>query len=162
MIDVTVTPLLLNWRKLVCSSGLKGLLREIAAGSEVLELSDAEVVLRPLSHSLIDHDVISQIAKAVSRVTGHAMEVRFTEETRSATAATVSLLEESERRAARIAMIDAFRSDPFVQKCVELFNGTLDETSVRAMTTQELEELQDYARKHSRTTGSGSEDAEKC
>ena len=34
------------------------------------------------------------------------------------------------------AMIEAFKSDPFVQKCLEVFNGTIDETSIEPIQTK--------------------------
>lgn len=130
LIEVETNPLLLNWRKLVCASALKGLPREIAAGSEVLELTDNHVLLAPLSNLLINHEVTEAIRQALKHAVGHDFEVKFTQTERNKDAVTLSLLEESERRAARIAMIEAFKSDPFVQQCLETFGAVVDETSV--------------------------------
>lgn len=127
---MTVTPLLSDWRKRVCASALKGLPRELAASSEVVELTDDHVLLRPLTHTLINAEIVATISAALTQVAGHAFEVRFSSEDRDKDAVTLSLLEEAERRAARVAMIEAFKSDPFVQKCLRMFNAVVDETSV--------------------------------
>lgn len=109
---------------------MQGLIREIAASSEVLELTDDHVLLRPATQTLIRHEIVQMIEEAVAKGAGHPMTVRFTKDEHPKDAVTLSLVEESERRAARRAMIEAFKSDPFVQKCLEVFNGTIDETSI--------------------------------
>ncbi len=123
--------MLLNWRKLVCASALKGLPREIAAGSEVIELTDNHVLLSPLSHLLVNQEITGAVTQAIEHAVGHKFEVKFTPTERAKDAVTLSLLEEAERRAARIAMIEAFKSDPFVQECLKAFEAEVDETSVK-------------------------------
>ncbi len=130
LIRVEPDTLLLNWRKLVCASSLKGLPREIAAGSLVVELTDSHVLLEPLSQLLVNDEVTSAIAAALQHVVGHAFKVEFAPHEHDKDAVTLSLLEEAERRAARIAMIEAFKSDPFVQQCLERFGAVVDETSI--------------------------------
>ena len=136
MIDVQMTPLLSDWRNLVRASGMQGLIREIAASSEVVELDADHVLLRPSALSLVKHEVVQMIEEAVSKGAGHPVAVRFTADERARDALTLSLIEEAERRAARKAMIEAFKSDPFVQKCLEVFNGTIDETSIEPIQTK--------------------------
>ena len=140
-IAVEVTPLLSDWRKLVCASGMQGLIREIAASSEVLEISDDHVLLRPATHTLVPHETVQMIEEALAKGAGHPMAVRFTKDEKVDNAVTLSVVEESERRAARLAMIEAFKSDPFVQKCLEVFNGTVDETSVEPNQEKGKEQL---------------------
>ncbi len=136
LIDVQITPLLSDWRNLVRASGMQGLIREIAASSEVVELSADHVLLRPSSQSLVKHEIVQMIEDAVSKGAGRPIAVRFTSDEREHDALTLSLIEEAERRAARKAMIEAFKSDPFVQKCLEVFNGTIDETSIEPIQTK--------------------------
>lgn len=136
LIDVQMTPLLSDWRNLVRASGMQGLIREIAASSEVVELDADHVLLRPSALSLVKHEVVQMIEEAVSKGAGHPVAVRFTADERARDALTLSLIEEAERRAARKAMIEAFKSDPFVQKCLEVFNGTIDETSIEPIQTK--------------------------
>lgn len=161
-IEVKVTSDLLNWRKLLCQTQLQGLAREIASGSELVRLTDSEVVLRPISHTLVTQNTKQEIQNAIVGVKGTGFHVNFAPEEKSPQSTTVSLLEEAERRAARIAMIEAFKSDPFVQQCVNVFNGTIDETSVRLLTETEIEELEHYARKHPGLARPGTKDAKKC
>lgn len=156
-----MTQELLNWRELLCQTQLKGLAREIASGSELVKLTADEVVLRPITHTLVTKDTKEQIQNAIIGVKGAGFHVNFAPEEKTPNSTTVSLMEEAERRAARIAMIDAFKSDPFVQKCVNIFNGTIDETSVRLLTETEIEELEHYARKHPGLARPGTKDAKK-
>lgn len=136
LIEVAVPPLLPDWRKLVCASALKGLPREVAAGSEVVELDERRVLLRPLTQTLVTPEIRATLSAALTHAAGRPFEVAFTPEERGKDAVTLSLVEESERRAARLALIDAFKSDPFVQKCLEVFNATVDETSVVEIDTK--------------------------
>lgn len=116
----------------MCASGLTALPREVAAGSVVLELDDNHVLLRPRSRMLVTPDVVHLIEAAMKRLKGEAFEVKFdATEHDGKSAPTLSLWEESERRAARLAMIEAFKSDPFVQECLRVLDAELDETSVR-------------------------------
>lgn len=124
--------LLSNWRKLVCASGLTALPREVAAGCVVLELDSDHVLLRARSRMLLTPEVVHLIESAMKRIQGGHFAVRFDErEHDGKSAPTLSLWEESERRAARAAMIEAFKSDPFVQECLRVLDGELDETSIR-------------------------------
>ncbi len=131
-IEVHPDALLSNWRKLVCASGLTGLAREVTAGSVVVTLDEGSVLLRPRSNALVTPELHSQIRSAIARAAKNPdFKVKFDALEHDGTAATVSLWEESVRREARIALIEAFKSDPFVQKCLVALDGTLDETSVR-------------------------------
>ena len=103
-IEIHPDELLSNWRKLVCASGLTALPR----------------------------DVVHLIEGAMKRLKGESFQVKFdAQEHDGKSHPTLSLWEESERRAARLAMIEAFKSDPFVQECLRVLDGELDETSVR-------------------------------
>lgn len=116
----------------MCASGLTALPREVAAGCIVLELNDEQVLLRARSRTLLTPEVVHLIESALRRLKGEHFQVKFDAiEHDGKSAPTLSLWEESERRAARAAMIEAFKSDPFVQECLRVLDGELDETSVR-------------------------------
>lgn len=116
----------------MCASGLTALPREVAAGSVVLELNDDQVLLRVRSRTLLTPEVVHLIESALRRLKGEHFQVKFdAHEHDGKSVVTLSLWEESERRAARAAMIEAFKSDPFVQECLRVLDGELDETSVR-------------------------------
>lgn len=116
----------------MCASGLTALPREVAAGSVVLALDDEHVLLRARSRMLLTPEVVHLIEAALRRLKGNHFQVKFDAQEHDAKSApTLSLWEESERRAARAAMISAFKSDPFVQECLRVLDGELDETSVR-------------------------------
>ena len=132
LIEIHPDELLSNWRKLVCASGLTALPREVAAGSVVLRLTDDQVLLRARRRTLLTPEVVHLIEAAMRRLKGEHFRVTFDElEHDGKSAPTLSLWEESERRAARVAMIEAFKSDPYVQECLRVLDGELDETTVQ-------------------------------
>ncbi|MGN1209603.1 MAG: hypothetical protein ACI4SV_04815, partial [Duodenibacillus sp.] len=98
-----ITPLLSDWRKLVCASGLKGLEREIVVGSELVEFDETHVLLRPLSLMLLTEEAKRTVQRAISQAAGREFRVLFTQDERSEEAVSISLIEEAERRAARLA-----------------------------------------------------------
>lgn len=128
---------LLGWRRILCQSHLEGFAREVAASSELLELDDKHVLLRPRSSSFVTESLVLQFSKAISDALGHPFVVEFAPDECAPDAESVSKLEAMERVRARKALIEAFRRDPFVQKCLETLNATLDEESVRAVETTE-------------------------
>lgn len=155
------SPLLLNWRELMRATTLSGLPRQVAAGAEVLELTENHVLLRPEVGRLLD-ECRSQIEEAIGEVKGHAFSVnRTAEDKRDENAPCVQLLEQSEKRAARLAMIDAFKSDPIVQECVRILCAEIDETSIRPLTENEVRETVIYERQHPGSARSGSKNAKK-
>lgn len=116
----------------MCACGLTALPREVAAGCVVLELDDKHVKLRARSRTLLTPEVVHVIESALKRIRGAEFVLEFDDtEHDGKTKPTLSLWEESERRAARVAMIEAFKSDPFVQECLRVLEGELDETSIR-------------------------------
>jgi len=98
------------------------------------------VLLRARSRSFVNAEFEQLVSQAVSRAAGHDVAVRFAEGECSAEAASVAKLIASERAKAQKALVEAFRSDPFVQKCLETFNATLDEASVRSVDETETKE----------------------
>lgn len=116
----------------MCACGLTALPREVAAGCVVLELDDRHVKLCARSRTLLTPEVVHVIESALKRIRGAEFVLEFDDtEHDGKTEPTLSLWEESERRAARAAIIEAFKSDPFVQECLRVLEGELDETSIR-------------------------------
>ena len=158
--DIHPSTLLLNWRELLCRTDLDGLARQVVAGCAVDELDDVHAVLAPASKDLISDSLVKTIREALERVTGHDFAVTFSRERRE-DELTVARVIDTEKLKARRAIVDAFKSDPFVQECVRTLGGEVIETSVRPVTIDELKELERHAWQYSGTAGSGSEDAEK-
>jgi len=110
---------------------LEGFPREVACGSELLEFDDKHVLLRSRSSSFVTGQLLGQLTKALSEAVGSPFAVAFSSGECTSDAASISKLERVEKSRARRALVEAFRSDPFVQKCLQMFDATLDETSVR-------------------------------
>lgn len=130
-IDFVPSPELLGWRRLLCQTCLEGFPREVASGSELLAFDDKHVSLRPRSRSFVTKELIGQLTKAIRDVTGSPFTVTFASGECTGEATSISKLERAEKLRAQKALIEAFRSDPFVQKCLQMFDATLDEASVR-------------------------------
>lgn len=124
---------MLGWRRLLCQTRLEGFPREVAAGSELLEFDDKHVLLRPRSHSFVTDQLLGQLTKAFKEITGSPFTVEFSSQECTSDAPSISKLERAEKARAQKALVEAFRSDPFVQKCLQMFDATLDETSVRVV-----------------------------
>lgn len=155
------SPLLLNWREWLCKTTLSGLAREVAAGSAVDELDGTHVTLAPASMGLVSEAVVSEIRAALEKGLGHAFEVRFSGRERREDEVTVTQVVETERLMARRAMVEAFKSDPFVQECVRRLGAEVTDTSVRPLTIDELKELERNAWKYPGPARTGSKDAKK-
>lgn len=152
---------MLNWRDLLCRSTLSGLAREVASGSAVDELDEQHVLLAPASAGLVSEAVVKEIRDAVSAAAGHDFAVRFAGREKTAAELTVTKVIETEKLKARRAIVEAFKSDPFVQECVRQLGGEVVETSVRPLTIDELKEFERHAWQHSGTARSGPKNAEK-
>lgn len=137
-----VPPALLDWRALVRQAALEGLLREVAAESEVVEFKETGVLLRPASLLIATGLVAQQMSEAITRAVGHPFAVRFDAHECAKGAANFAQLEHQERESAQRALVEAFRSDPFVQECLNTLHATLDESSVRPLTELEKKEMQ--------------------
>lgn len=103
-------------------------MRNIAASSQVLALTESFVRLRVVVGAFATEGNRRLLEQRLSRYFGTDFHVEF--EIGEQTAETVSDAEQSEREAARRALIEGLRSDPLVQKVVQLFHGTIDESSV--------------------------------
>lgn len=131
------TPELLGWRKKLCQTNLEGFVREVVASSELLEIDDKHVLLRPRSHAFVSESLTTSVSKAFTKAVGHDFTVTFDAEECAPDAPSVSRLEQAERIRAQRALVAAFRSDPFVKKILETFDAVLDESTVRTVETKE-------------------------
>ena len=135
----TPTPELLGWREKLCQTHLEGYVRELVASSELLEIDEKHVLLRPRSQALLNEGLVLEVTKAFTEALGAPFAVTFTSDECADEVQSISRLENLERLQAQRALVDAFRSDPFVQKVLETLNATLDESSVRVVETTEKE-----------------------
>lgn len=110
------------------SAHLVGPKRMLATTSEVLELDDAHVLLRAPSAAIASKTAIDDLAQAIDPK--GSFKIQVAQGVIDPTAVTIAHLEEKEKREARKALVQAFRSDPFVQKCLETLDATLIESSV--------------------------------
>ncbi len=133
------TPELLGWREKLCQTHLKGYVRELVASSELLETDEKHVLLRPRSQALINESLVLEVTKAFTEALGAPFTVAFTSDECADDVQSISRLENLERLKAQRALVDAFRSDPFVQEVLETLHATLDESSVRVVETTEKE-----------------------
>lgn len=159
--DIHPSALLLNWRELLCRTELTGLAREVAAGSAVDEFDDRHVLLAPAAASLVSEAVVKTLREALTKAAGRDFAVHFAARERRDDELTVTKVVETEKLKARRAMVEAFKSDPFVQKCVQKIGSEVIETSVRLLTFDEIKDFEANAWKYSRLVGSGPENAEK-
>jgi hypothetical protein len=118
----------LDWRKIISGAKLTGPVRNIAASSQVLALTESFARLRVSVGAFATEGNRRLLEQRLSRYFGTDFHVEF--EIGEQTAETVSDAEHNEREAARRALIDGLEADPLVQKVVKLFHGTIDESSV--------------------------------
>lgn len=160
-VSIEPTPPLLNWRELLRATTLSGLPLQFAQSAEILDLTEDHVLLRPQNGALLASECRSQIEQTISTLKGHPFKVDLAEGQMQDGAPCVLLLDQAEKRAARLAMIDAFKSDPVVQECVRVLCAEIDETSIRPLTETEVREIVIYERKHPGSARSGSKNAKK-
>ena len=160
-VHIEPTPLLLNWRDLLRASTLSGLPLQFAQSAEILDLTDDHVLLRPQVRALLGSECRAQIEQALTALKGHPFKVDIDDGEMRQGAPCVLLLDQAEKRAARLAMIDAFKSDPIVQECVRVLCAEIDETSIRPLTENEVREIVIYERKHPGSARSGPKNAKK-
>ena len=115
----------------------------------------------PAAASLVSEAVVKTLREALTKAAGHDFAVHFAARERRDDELTVTKVVETEKLKARRAMVEAFKSDPFVQKCVQKIGSEVIETSVRLLTFDEIKDFEANAWKYSRLVGSGPENAEK-
>ena len=125
------------------------------------ELDEAHVVLAPASAGLVSEALVKEIREALKAAAGRDFSVQFAAREKAEKELTVTQIIETEKLKARRAMVEAFKSDPFVQECVRQLGGEVIETSVRPLTIDELKEFERHAWQYSGTARPGPKDAEK-
>ena len=125
------------------------------------ELDDKHVLLAPASSGLVSEAVVKEIREAISDAKGHDFAVHFAGREKAEAELTVTKVIETEKLKARRAIVEAFKSDPFVQECVRQLGGEVVETSVRPLTIDELKEFERHAWQYSGTARPGPKNAEK-
>lgn len=121
---------LLNWRNLVCHCTLEGPERGLAYTSEVVSLTDTHVVLQLSSRALMSPQAKQRLAEVLSEQKGHSFTVEIAATETKGMPKSILRLTAQERRAKHKEQVAQFRRNPFVQKCAEFFDGSIDDDSV--------------------------------
>ena len=116
---------------MIRAAGLEGPVKMIAVQGQVLSLTEDSVKLRLGVAALATEPNRRVLAEKMSARTGRPFRVVF--EVGNVEGTTVADEERRERVDAHRAMVEAFRKDPFVIDVAELFGGTVDEDSIRAL-----------------------------
>lgn len=128
--DFEPSAALLNWRTLVCDCKLDGPERSLAYTSELVSLDDTHAVLALASHALLNTEAKKRLADALSASTGKTFTVEIADQETQGAPKSIVRLEAQEKRAHHKELVAQFRSDAFVQKCAEFFDGSVDDKSV--------------------------------
>ncbi|MBE5692711.1 MAG: hypothetical protein EGQ34_07455 [Sutterella sp.] len=129
----------LSWRDIIEGAGLTGPLKSLASQSQVISLTDARVQLRLGVQSLLTEQNKKLLEERISVWLGRAFRVEFLAGTVEA-GSTVADAERRKKEAERRELIEKFKSDPVVKEIVRLFNGKIDEDSIRPLTPEEMAE----------------------
>lgn len=122
----------LNWRSIIEGAGLAGPVKMLATQSQVVSLKEGEVCLRLNVEAFATETNRKRLAEAISRHLGRPFAVVFEVGSLSA-GSTLAETERAERIEAHRKLVAAFSKDPFVKSIVEIFHGTIDETSVESL-----------------------------
>lgn len=114
-------------------------MKSLASQSQVISLTDARVQLRLGVQSLLTEQNKKLLEERISVWLGRAFRVEFLAGTVEA-GSTVADAERRKKEAERRELIEKFKSDPVVQEIVRLFNGKIDEDSIRPLTPEEMAE----------------------
>lgn len=98
----------------------------------MISLTDARVQLRLGVQSLLTEHNKKLLEERISGWLGRPFRVEFL----AGTVEAGSTVADAERR----ELIEQFKSDPVVQEIVRLFNGKIDEDSIRPLTPEEMAE----------------------
>ncbi|WP_368045430.1 DNA polymerase III subunit gamma/tau C-terminal domain-containing protein [uncultured Sutterella sp.] len=118
---------------------MTGPLKSLASQSQVISLTDARVQLRLGVQSLLTEHNKKLLEERISGWLGRPFRVEFLAGTVEA-GSTVADAERRKKEAERRELIEKFKSDPVVQEIVRLFNGKIDEDSIRPLTPEEMAE----------------------
>lgn len=120
----------LDWRKIIEGAALSGPQKNLAQTGEVLELDSNHVKIRLASTAFATEINRERLSEQLTRYFGHRFHVVF--ETGKIQGVTVGDVVSREREIKRKALLEEFKNDDFVKRVVAVFNGTIDEASVKA------------------------------
>ncbi|TAH52648.1 MAG: DNA polymerase III subunit gamma/tau [Betaproteobacteria bacterium] len=131
--DIAALMEVADWRGVIRSLGLGGMIRELAQHCEWLGREDGSLRLR-LSHThrhLLDmnRNAAERLQEQLGAALGRPLKVSIT--LGDIAGETPAQRDEAERRARHAEAVAALESDPFVRELIERFDATLVEASVR-------------------------------
>jgi DNA polymerase-3 subunit gamma/tau len=118
-----------NWPALVERLKIGGLVRELAARSELIAVEGDNFRLRVPIKTLLDAGTLDRLKAALGEHFGRA--IRVSAEVGSTSGATAAGLAERARAEKQKRAEDAIYGDPFVRELIENFGATVDPQSIR-------------------------------
>jgi DNA polymerase-3 subunit gamma/tau len=118
-----------NWPALVERLKIGGLVRELAARSELVAVEGDHFKLRVPIKTLLDAGTLDRLKAALGEHFGRA--IRVSAEVGSTSGATAAGLAERARAEKQKRAEDAIYADPFVRELIENFGATVDPQSIR-------------------------------
>jgi DNA polymerase-3 subunit gamma/tau len=118
-----------NWPALVERLKIGGLVRELAARSELIAVEGDHFRLRVPIKTLLDAGTLDRLKAALGEHFGRA--IRVSAEVGSTSGATAAGLAERARAERHKRAEDAIYGDPFVRELIENFGATVDPQSIR-------------------------------
>ena len=120
-----------DWPAFVAGMKLSGIALQLAAQTELKEVTGNEIVLAvpEASRHLTDKAYADKLKAAVEGALGKRVRMRF--EFGGAATATLAAQEKRKRSEAQASTEAAFRDDPFVQDVLERFNAKVRPDSIK-------------------------------
>jgi DNA polymerase-3 subunit gamma/tau len=119
----------IDWPALVQKLKINGLVRELAARSELVEAAGDHFKLRVPIRTLLDAGTLDRLKAALSEHFGRT--IRVSAEVGATNGPTAAHLAERERAEKQKRAADAIYADPFVRELIENFGATVDPQSIR-------------------------------
>jgi len=124
-----------NWSDILSKLQLTGMAQALASNCTLKQLSDAkiELVLAPQHEAMLSQKLIERIEQALLVYLNKPMklEIKITTDTIE----TPAKQKQQEKTEKHLAATDAIKNDDHVKKILDLFGGTLDEASIKALDT---------------------------
>lgn len=114
-------------------------MKSLASQAQVISLTDRRVQLRLGVQSLLTEHNKKLLEERISLWLDRTFRVEFLSGEVEA-GSTVADAERRKKEAERRELIEKFKSDPVVKEIVRLFNGKIDEDSIRPLTPEEMAE----------------------
>lgn len=126
----------LNWRNIIDGARFSGPVRMLASQSQVLKLEENRVQLRLNVAALATEANRRLMAQKLSDYFGRPFRVEFEVGSLDA-GSTVADAQRAERAKAHAELVERFKNDPLVKEVLRVFDGTIDEDSIRPISDDE-------------------------